>query len=769
MNRVSIKALAILFSYSIAFAQTNPIPRFAQKFEQMGPLLPTPNEYRTASGTPGPKYWQQRADYDMQIELNDEKQEIYGSETITYFNNSPHELPYLWLQLDQNHWDKHADHYLTYWGKMSETIDLKELQKGMAPQDSLGYKLLKLEANGKALKYAINKTMLRIDLPKALKSGEKFTFRVDWQNKINDRIKTGGRSGYEYFSEDKNYLYCIAQFYPRLAAFTDYSGWQNKQFLGDAEFACTFGNYSVKITVPSDHILGATGVLQNPKEAIQEKYYAQFVKAQQTFEKPVIIASQNEAEKRERSKAITQKTWHFKAENVRDFAFATSRKFIWDGMMIDVNGKKVLAMSLYPKEGNPLWEKYSTHTVAHTLKSYSRMSFDYPYPVAYSVHSDNIGMEYPMICFNWGRPEKDGTYSARVKNAMISVIIHEIGHNFFPMIVNNDERQWAWMDEGINSFLEFIAEQEWDRTFPSRRGPAWTAASYMKSPKENQEPIMTNPEQISQLGNNTYTKVAAALNVLRETVLGRELFDFAFKEYARKWMFKSPTPADFFRTMEEASGTDLDWFWKAWFYGTEHVDVSLESVRHFKLDAKNPSVEWPAKKKAKEERISISEIRNKESVKQTYMEAHPELKDFYDTYDEYRVTEGDMKLYQDFLQNMDAELKPLYERNLNYYELRFKNLGGMVTPLVLLFTFTDGSKEEIRIPAEIWRRNEAECYKIFAFEKELKQVQFDPYLELADADESNNVFPKAISTTRFDVIMTKPPKLFNPMKDAKMK
>lgn len=769
MNRVSIKALAILFSYSIAFAQTNPIPRFAQKFEQMGPLLPTPNEYRTASGTPGPKYWQQRADYDMQIELNDEKQEIYGSETITYFNNSPHELPYLWLQLDQNHWDKHADHYLTYWGKMSETIDLKELQKGMAPQDSLGYKLLKLEANGKALKYAINKTMLRIDLPKALKSGEKFTFRVDWQNKINDRIKTGGRSGYEYFSEDKNYLYCIAQFYPRLAAFTDYSGWQNKQFLGDAEFACTFGNYSVKITVPSDHILGATGVLQNPKEAIQEKYYAQFVKAQQTFEKPVIIASQNEAEKRERSKAITQKTWHFKAENVRDFAFATSRKFIWDGMMVDVNGKKVLAMSLYPKEGNPLWEKYSTHTVAHTLKSYSRMSFDYPYPVAYSVHSDNIGMEYPMICFNWGRPEKDGTYSARVKNAMISVIIHEIGHNFFPMIVNNDERQWAWMDEGINSFLEFIAEQEWDRTFPSRRGPAWTAASYMKSPKENQEPIMTNPEQISQLGNNTYTKVAAALNVLRETVLGRELFDFAFKEYARKWMFKSPTPADFFRTMEEASGTDLDWFWKAWFYGTEHVDVSLESVRHFKLDAKNPSVEWPAKKKAKEERISISEIRNKESVKQTYMEAHPELKDFYDTYDEYRVTEGDMKLYQDFLQNMDTELKPLYERNLNYYELRFKNLGGVVTPLVLLFTFTDGSKEEIRIPAEIWRRNEAECYKIFAFEKELKQVQFDPYLELADADESNNVFPKAISTTRFDVIMTKPPKLFNPMKDAKMK
>ncbi|HAR19356.1 MAG TPA: aminopeptidase [Cytophagales bacterium] len=769
MNRVSIKALAILFSYSIAFAQTNPIPRFAQKFEQMGPLLPTPNEYRTASGTPGPKYWQQRADYDMQIELNDEKQEIYGSETITYFNNSPHELPYLWLQLDQNHWDKHADHYLTYWGKMSETIDLKELQKGMAPQDSLGYKLLKLEANGKALKYAINKTMLRIDLPKALKSGEKFTFRVDWQNKINDRIKTGGRSGYEYFSEDKNYLYCIAQFYPRLAAFTDYSGWQNKQFLGDAEFACTFGNYSVKITVPSDHILGATGVLQNPKEAIQEKYYAQFVKAQQTFEKPIIIASQNEAEKRERSKAITQKTWHFKAENVRDFAFATSRKFIWDGMMVDVNGKKVLAMSLYPKEGNPLWEKYSTHTVAHTLQSYSRMSFDYPYPVAYSVHSDNIGMEYPMICFNWGRPEKDGTYSARVKNAMISVIIHEIGHNFFPMIVNNDERQWAWMDEGINSFLEFIAEQEWDRTFPSRRGPAWTAASYMKSPKENQEPIMTNPEQISQLGNNTYTKVAAALNVLRETVLGRELFDFAFKEYARKWMFKSPTPADFFRTMEEASGTDLDWFWKAWFYGTEHVDVSLESVRHFKLDAKNPSVEWPAKKKAKEERISISEIRNKESVKQTYMEAHPELKDFYDTYDEYRVTEGDMKLYQDFLQNMDTELKPLYERNLNYYELRFKNLGGVVTPLVLLFTFTDGSKEEIRIPAEIWRRNEAECYKIFAFEKELKQVQFDPYLELADADESNNVFPKAISTTRFDVIMTKPPKLFNPMKDAKMK
>jgi hypothetical protein len=758
-----------LFLLTHTFAQT-PVPRFSQKFEQLGTLLPTPNSYRTASGSPGPNYWQQRADYEMQIELNDEKQELYGSETITYYNNSPQTLPYLWLQLDQNHWDKHADHYLTYWGKLSENMDLRELEKGLNPQDSLGYQIKTIQSGGKALKYTINKTMMRIELPQPLKAGEKFVLKVEWKNKINDRIKIGGRSGYEYFPEDKNYLYCIAQFYPRLAAFTDYSGWQNKQFLGDAEFACTFGNFSVKMTVPTDHILGATGVLQNAKEVLSDSALNNFKNAQKSFDKPIIISTQKQAEEREKSKAAGKKTWHFKAENVRDFAFATSRKFIWDGMMVDVNGKKVLAMSLYPKEGNPLWEKYSTHTVAHTLKSYSKLTFDYPYPVAYSVHSDNIGMEYPMICFNWGRPDKDGTYSARVRANMISVIIHEIGHNFFPMIVNNDERQWAWMDEGFNSFLEYYAEQEFERGFPSRRGPAWTAAAYMKSPKENQEPIMTNPEQISQLGNNTYTKVAAALGLLRETVLGRELFDYAFKEYSKKWMFKSPTPADFFRTMEEASGTDLDWFWKAWFYGTDYVDVSLESVRYFKLDGKNPEVEIPAKKKVKEERLSIADIRNKETIKQTYVEAHPEIKDFYSTYDDLQVTDKDIKNYQDFVKNLDPEVKALYDRKLNFYELKFKNIGGVVTPLVLLFTFSDSTKEEIRIPVEIWRRNESETYKIFAFEKEVKQVQFDPYLELADADESNNAFPKSIQPYKFDLSLTKPLKTSpNPMRDAQKK
>ena len=764
-----LRAISGLFVVTQVVAQT-PVPRFAQKFEQLGTLLPTPNSYRTASGSPGPNYWQQRADYDMQVELNDEKQELYGSETIAYYNNSPNTLNYLWIQLDQNHWDKHADHYLTYWGKLSENMDIKELEKGLNPQDSLGYQIKSIQSGGKKLAYTVNKTMMRVELPQPLKAGQKFVLKIDWQYKINDRIRIGGRSGYEYFPEDKNYLYCIAQFYPRVAAFTDYAGWQNKQFLGDAEFACTFGNFSVKMTVPSDHILGATGVLQNPSDVLKDSALANYKNAQKSFDRPVIIATQKQAEEREKAKATGKKTWHFKAENVRDFAFATSRKFIWDGMMVDVNGKKVLAMSLYPKEGNPLWEKYSTHTVAHTLKSYSSMTFDYPYPVAYSVHSDNIGMEYPMICFNWGRPDKDGTYSARVKANMISVIIHEIGHNFFPMIVNNDERQWAWMDEGVNSFLEYYAEQEFERGFPSRRGPAWTAAAYMKSPKENQEPIMTNPEQISQLGNNTYTKVAAALTLLRETVLGRELFDYAFREYSRKWMFKSPTPADFFRTMEEASGTDLDWFWKAWFYGTDYVDVSVESVRLFRLDGKNPEVELPAKKKAKEEKLSIADIHNKEAIKKTYVEAHPELKDFYSSYDEFQIADKDVKAYQDFLKNLDPELKSLYDRKLNFYEVKFKNLGGVVTPLVLLFTFSDNTKEEIRIPVEIWRRNEAETYKIFAFEKEVKQLQFDPYLELADADESNNAFPRAIQAYKFDLSLVKPPKTSpNPMRDAQKK
>lgn len=766
MNKI-VRYVVAIATIAQAVAQTT-VPRYAQKFEQLGPLLPTPNEYRTANGSPGPAYWQQRADYDMQIELNDDKQTLQGTETITYYNNAPQELPYLWLQVDQNHWDKHADHYLTYSGKLKESMDVQELYRGLAPADSLGYHIQRvLTKDGTPIKYTLNKTMLRLDLPKPLKPGEKFVFRIDWNHKINDRIKTGGRSGYEYFPDDKNYLYCIAQFYPRLAAFTDYQGWQNKQFLGDAEFALTFGNYSVKITVPADHTLGATGVLQNPKEVLGKKQWDAYTQAQRSADKPVIIVSQQEAEEREKNRSTEKRTWFFKAENVRDFAFATSRKFIWDGMQVDVNGKKVLAMSLYPKEGNPLWEKYSTHVVAHTLNSYSRMSLDYPYPVAYSVHSDNIGMEYPMICFNWGRPDKDGTYSARVKSMMVSVIIHEIGHNFFPMIVNSDERQWAWMDEGLNSFLEYIAEQEWERGFPSRRGPVYTAAPYMKN-KDFQEPIMTNPEQISQLGNNTYTKVAAALNLLRETVLGRELFDYAFREYARKWKFKSPTPADFFRTMEDASGVDLDWFWKSWFYGTEYVDVAVESVRHFRLDAKNPEVEQPAKKKAKDDKQTLSDLRNKTAIAKTYVEAHPDLQDFYSTYDEYAVTEKDLKAYQTYVKGLDPELKALYDRHLNFYEVRLKNIGGMVTPLVFLFTFVDGSKEEVRIPVEIWRRNEAECSKVFAFEKEVKHVQFDPYFELADADVDNNAFPKTIGSLRFDltqqpVIRTSP----NPMRDAK--
>ena len=766
MKHFILFILSLIFLNVLTFAQ----PRYSQKFEQAGTLFPTPNEFRTASGAPGAKYWQQRADYEMEIELNDERQEIYGSETITYTNNSPEPLNYLWFQLDQNHWDKHADHYLSYWGKLSENMDISELRKVIAPQDSLGFNLKRVESKGKALKYTINKTMMRVELAEPLKTGSRISLKIDWQNKINDRIKVGGRSGYEYFAEDKNYLYCIAQFYPRLAAYTDYQGWQHKQFLGDAEFALTFGDFSVKITVPSDHILGATGELQNAKAVLDKTTFDNFQKAQKSYDKPVIITSQAEVIEKEKIRASTKKTWHFKAENVRDFAFATSRKFIWDGMMTDVNGKKVLAMSLYPKEGNPLWEKYSTHTVAHTLKSYSRMTFDYPYPVAYSIHSDNIGMEYPMICFNWGRPDKDGTYSVRVKNAMISVIIHEVGHNFFPMIVNNDERQWAWMDEGVNSFLEYIAEQEFDRTFPSRRGPASTVAPYMKSPKESQEPIMTNPEQISQLGNNTYTKVASALNILRETVLGRELFDYAFKEYCRRWKFKSPTPSDFFRTMEDASGTDLDWFWKAWFYGTEYVDVSVESVRHFRLDGKNPQVELPAKKKAKESRLGISDIRNKQSIKQSYVEAHPELTDIYNTLEEFSVTDKDLNTYAEFMKNMDPELKEMYNKKLNFYELKFKNIGGVVTPLIVLFTFADNTTEEIRIPVEIWRRNEVECHKIFAFDKEVKSVLFDPYLETADADESNNGFPKTIPSLRFDLSQFKAPAMSpNPMRDARKK
>ncbi|MGB5930958.1 MAG: M1 family metallopeptidase, partial [Cyclobacteriaceae bacterium] len=693
MGRIFL-ALVIALSPLLSFAQNT--SNHGNKFEQLDTELRSPNVYRTASGAPGHQYWQQQADYKMDIELDDENQRIIGSETITYTNNSPDVLEYLWVQLDQNVRANDSDTYKISTNKIDDETGLEDLQGIIGYDFDGGFKINGVnDINGGDLDYTINKTMMRVEMEEPLKPGETFAFGIDWSYNINDRLYMGGRSGYEYFEEDENYLYTIAQFFPRMAVYSDFEGWQNKQFHGRGEFALPFGNYEVSITVPADHMVGSTGTLQNPGDVLTEKEMDRWEQAKQSFDKPVIIRTQSEATKLEKKKTKGKSTWVFQADSVRDFAFASSRKFIWDAMAVDLNGKNVMAMSYYPKEGNPLWEHHSTEVVAHTLKVYSRMTIDYPYPKAISVHADDIGMEYPMICFNFGRPEKDGTYSSRTKYGMIGVIIHEVGHNFFPMIVNSDERQWTWLDEGLNTFVQFIAEQEWDRNYPSRRGPAHKIVDYMKSSPDQLEPIMTNSENIVQFGNNAYAKPATALNVLRETVMGRDLFDYAFKEYAERWAFKHPTPEDFFRTMEDASGVDLDWYWRGWFYGIDPVDMTVADVKLYTLNTMNPEIEKAIARTQRDSEKTVTQMNNEKDVPETIVEAKPEMKDFYNSYDDLNVTKSDVQEYKEFLSTLNNREKALLKEGYNFYEVTFRNEGGLVMPLILEFYYADGSIEEM--------------------------------------------------------------------------
>ena len=738
----------ILLNTVLAHSQ---ITKWEDKFKQLGPELATPNEQRTASGAPGHAYWQQQADYNMKIRLDDNLQRVSGEEVITYHNNSPDVLYYLWLQLDQNNMAKNSDAYAVEQSKIGDRMSLNDIVD-LEPWFDGGFKLEEVkDASGKDLKYTVNQTMMRIDLETPLKAGAVYTFKIKWWYNINDRIRLGGRSGYEYFEEDKNYLYTIAQFYPRMVVYTDYAGWQHKQFLGGGEFTLDFGNYTVAITVPSDHIIGSTGVLQNPKDVLTADQMKRFEKAKSSNE-PVIICTQDEAINREKTKSTTEKTWIFKAENVRDFAFATSRKFIWDAQAVDVGGKKPLAMSFYPKEGNPLWEQYSTRAVAHTLRVYSKHTVDYPYPVAISVHSKWIGMEYPMICFNGGRPEADGTYSENTKVGMISVIIHEVGHNFFPMIINSDERQWTWMDEGLNTFVQYLAEKEFDPNYPTRRGPARNIVDYMKGDKTKMSPIMTNSESIYQFGNNAYGKPATALNILRETIMGRELFDYAFKEYARRWAFKHPTPEDFYRTMEDASGVDLDWFWRGWFYGTEHCDMNLKEVKLYKWNTRNPEVENAFKKELKDAQpADISLQRDRAEGMVTQMDVDKDIVDFYTTYDPFKVTMLDVKDYEEYVKRLTEDEKKMINSDRYYYQVTVENVGGLIMPLIFEFEFADGTRRRFKIPAEIWKMSEPTVTKVFALDREATSIALDPQLETADVELNNNFWPARIIPTKFEL------------------
>ena len=782
----------VLMSAQFLWAQdikNNSNSNHANKFEQLGTILPTPNEYRTASGAPGPKYWQMRADYDIKCELDEKNNKLTGTEVITYYNNSPDVLNYLWLQLDENQHStaNNANYQSSNPAQTQVTDKVLDRFEERRTDNGYGFNITKLtDVTGKPWKYYINKTMMKVDLPTPLKPGQKVSFILDWNYKLANRgdfLRFGGaRGGYENFPEDGNNNYTMTQWYPRMCKYGDEIGWQNHQFTGTGEFTLSFGNFKVAMTVPADHIVGATGECQNYAAVLTPTQAARWQKAQNA-DQPVQIVTLNEALAASKVTSNNQKkTWIYKADNVRDFAWTSSRRFVWDAMKTMVNGKKVMSMSYYAKEAYPIYSKFSTKAVAHTIKTYSNFTIPYPYPVAISVEG-NQGMEYPMISFNPGRAEKDGTYTEGAKNAAILVIIHEVGHTFYPMIVNSDERQWTWMDEGLNSYLQYLTQELWDNKFPSSGGPAWSITDYMKLPKEQLEPIMTNSENINNFGANAYAKVATGLNILRETIVGRELFDNAFREYSRRWAFKHPTPADFFRTIEDATGEDLDWFWRGWFFGTDAVDIAIDTIKHLKADVTavpvqlNDTVVYRnLPKPAVNAFEDISKIRNKEDKSIVFeTDKDTSLRDFYWQYDR-EIQKYDTAKYavtqRAFTEPLDAEGQKKYA-DKNLYEVTFSNKGGLVMPIILEWTYKDGTKEIERIPAQVWRKNENRVIKTFMKDKEVASVKLDPYKETADVNEANNTYGDIKEPSRFKVFKQKqnvaPAPGINPMQKAKEK
>ena len=751
--------LLLLASLTGTFLSGQSTSNHGNKFEQLGAMLPTPNTFRNMDGSPGPDYWQQKVDYEIECALDEKKQQLQGKEKITYYNQSPSTLHYLWLQLDENEHNSASDKHRMEGSKISGIMSENTLRhlEPWRELDQYGDRIISItDTHGDSLRYTIYQTMMRVELPKAIQRGESFTFNIAWSYNLIDRINSvsWGRGGYEYFEKDGNSLYTITQWYPRLCAYTDDAGWQNKQFVGRGEFALTFGNFLVKITVPEDHVVGATGECQNYQQMLSPAQYQRWTQAQ-TATSPIEVVTLDEAAKAEKHKEVKgTKTWIYKAENVRDFAWTSSRKFIWDAMPhYNQDGKRAMCMSYYAKEAYPIYNRFSTKAVAHTLATYSKYAIPYPYPSAISVEAAN-GMEYPMISFNPGRAEEDGTYTAHAKYNAISTIIHEVGHTYFPMIINSDERQWAWFDEGLNTFMQFVAESEWDPNYPHWAGPAELITGYMSQPKDKLEPIMTNSENIVNYFANAYIKTSCALNILRETVMGREKFDYAFKTYCERWAFKHPTPADFFRTMEDASGVDLDWFWRGWFYSIDAVDISLDSIKWFKVDLEND----PERKEvidtfhAKPPIKHIAQMHNIAEGVEFATDEDTTLRDFYYSYKPWEGKDSVLtqKTWYYDKSLSDKEKKEKYGKN-NYYELFFSNKGGLVMPVIIEWTYKDGSKEIERVPVEIWRKNEKKFTKVFVKDKEVSGIVIDPYKETADIDVSNNNWPVKELPTRFEV------------------
>ena len=775
MRRLSLLLVASLWAGALqgqSIQQTK--GSFQDKFRQLDEVLPTANVYRNAAGAPGHAYWQQEVDYNIVAVLDEDNQRLSATELIRYQNNSPDTLTYLWFQLDQNRFrsDSMAEMSGTFNGSSPDAdsndqarISLGQLRALQYQSDAnLGHQINAVsDSRENDLVHTVVGTLMRVDLLEPLRPGDDVEMRIDFEYNIVNGDVLSPRGGYEHFLEDErdggNYIFALSQWFPRLVAYTDYEGWTNKEFLGSGEFTLEFGDYEVSMTVPADHIVSATGELQNPGDVLTREQRDRLEEAE-SAEQPVYIVTPDEALDNEREGSAQTATWRFAAENVRDFAWASSRKFVWDAkgyQQPDADQETVMAMSFYPKEGGTLWSDYSTEVVIHTLEVYSRFSFDYPYPTAQSVNVGFVGgMEYPMITFNGPRTElqEDGsrTYSLAEKRFLIGVVIHEIGHFYFPMIVNSDERQWTWMDEGLNSYLDSVAGREWDAEIPWGVEPRYIT-DYMES--QNQVPVMTQSDSVLRLGPNAYSKPATAINILRETIMGRELFDFAFKEYSRLWAFKRPTPADFFRTMEEASGIDLDWFWRGWFYTTDHVDIALDRVYQMRMDTENPDIDF-ARQREFEKSLppSVYVERNRQEGRLTWVERNPDVRDFYDDNDQFTVTNVERNRYSSFLEGLEPWERTVLERaiseDLNYYILDFSNQGGLVMPILLQFDYADGSSEEMRIPAEIWRRSSAAVKKLVVTEKDIVSIVIDSLQETADVDIENNYYPRRIIPSRIE-------------------
>lgn len=660
LHRVAALVL-VAGAATVAAAQSSATDAFASL---EGAPWPTPNAYRSASGVPGHAYWQQRVNYRIAARLDEDSREVRGRADITYTNNSPDTLSYLWLLLDQN----------IYRGNSLSEMSVTTDGKPVTEKDSArarryrewqgGFHDLRVTNNqGRPLTFFIYDTLMRVDLAQPIGPGKQVRLAVEWRLPLVETRLADARDGYECVAPaEGGCIFQVAAWYPRLAAYSDYEGWHTQPFLGAGEFALEFGDYDVSLTVPDDHVVAATGELVNQADVLDPTRRAR-LQAARDADDPIHIITPEEARVAQRGRPGGDRTWHFRAGNVRDFAFASSRRFAWDALGVaqdDAERPLVLAMSYYPPEANPLWQEHSTRSIAHAIRVYGQSLFPYPYPVAMAVNGPVDGMEYPMIIFNAARAAS-ARPTQREIDYLVEINIHEIGHMWFPMIINSDEREWSWMDEGLNSFVQYHAEQRWRADYPSRfGGDHRRMAGILRAPEL--QSLMTQPDRQTRHFSTTYSRPATALNLLRGLVLGPERFDGALAEYARRWRYKRPTPPDFFRTMEEASGVELDWFWRAWFYGSGHVDVALETLHRLQAPQDAPA----------------------------------------------------------------------------FYQFTFRNVGGMVTPVVLRLDFEDGGHEKVRIPVEVWRLNPKRADWRFASERRIIAARIDPDREMADADTSNN-------------------------------